>query len=38
MLKKSFTRSCKQLHGIPMAEEGSAETVRLPNGNGQEGL
>jgi len=37
MLKMSFTRSCI-LHGIPMAEEGCAETVRLTNGNGQERL
>jgi hypothetical protein len=38
MLKMSFTRSCEQLHGIPMVEKESAVTVRFANGNGQEGL
>jgi hypothetical protein len=34
----SFTRSCEQLHGIPMVEKEGAETVRLANGIGWEEL
>jgi len=31
-LKMYFTKSCEQLHGIPMVEKESAETLRLANG------
>jgi hypothetical protein len=37
MLKMYFTKSCEQLHGIPVVKKESAETLRLANGIGWEG-